>query len=347
MGVMVDGRWERDSAGVPTEEGDFVRAETTFRNFIAPDGEFPPESGRYHLYVSWACPWAHRTIIFRKLKGLEAHIGLSATHWLMGEEGWTFEVADGVIPDPLGAHALHEVYARADPHYTGRVNVPVLYDLKTNRIVSNESADIIRIFNSAFDQLGAAAGDYYPEALREEIDALNERIYATVNNGVYRAGFAKTQQSYDAAVAALFETLDWLEERLSGCRFLFGETLTEADWRLFTTLIRFDAVYYIHFKCNIRALADYPALWEYTKRLLEVQGVAETVKLYHIKHHYYLSHPWIDPTGIVPLDFEKDVALLAASAGASHQPLPQAGEAHGESGFPSRDRLDQSGPSSG
>lgn len=339
MGMMVNGRWERGStpdrgpgqAGLPTEQGHFVRPQTTFRNFIVPGGEFPPESGRYHLYVSWACPWAHRTLIFRKLKGLEAHIGLSATHWLMGEEGWTFHAADGVIPDPLGAHALHEVYSRADPGYTGRVNVPVLYDLRTNRIVSNESADIIRMLNSAFDQVGAAAGDYYPEALRGEIDALNERIYATVNNGVYRAGFATTQQAYDAPVAALFETLDWLEGRLSARRFLCGETLTEADWRLFTTLIRFDAVYYIHFMCNIRALADYPALWDYTKRLLDVPGVAETVNLDHIKRHYYLSHPWIDPTGIVPLDFEKDVALLAKSHGASSRPLPQAREALAES----------------
>lgn len=313
MGMMVNGVWQRDNTAVPTEDGEFRRPETTFRNFIMPSGEFPPDSGRYHLYVSWACPWAHRTLIFRKLKGLEAHIGLSATHWLMGDEGWTFEVADGVIPDPLGAHALHEVYARADPGYTGRVNVPVLYDLRTNQIVSNESADIIRMFNSGFEEVGALPGDYYPEALRGEIDALNERIYATVNNGVYRAGFARTQQAYDTAVAALFETLDWLEERLSGRSFLCGETLTEADWRLFTTLIRFDAVYYIHFKCNIRALADYPALWGYTKRLLEVPGVAETVNLDHIKRHYYLSHPWIDPTGIVPTDFEKDVALAVAS----------------------------------
>ncbi len=300
MGKMIDGVWRREQDAAPTTNGGFVRPATAFRDRIEPGGRFPPEAGRYHLYVSLACPWAHRTLIFRRLKGLEGHIGLSVTHWLMGEDGWTFDIAEGVIPDPLGARALHEIYARADRHYTGRVSVPVLWDLREGTIVNNESAEIIRMFNSAFDGAGAAPGDYYPEDLRPEINALNERIYATVNNGVYKAGFARTQPAYDAAVAALFETLDWLEDRLSRQQFLCGERITEADWRLFTTLIRFDAVYHGHFKCNLRRLLDYTALWNYTRSLFQIPGVAETVNLDHIKRHYYLSHPWLDPTGIVP-----------------------------------------------
>ncbi len=300
MGGMIDGVWRRDGEAVPTASGGFARPETSFRDHVALGGRFPPEAGRYHLYVSLACPWAHRTLIFRCLKRLEGQISLSVTHWLMGEEGWTFDEGDGVIPDPSGAPALHEVYARADRHYTGRVTVPVLWDKQNGTIVSNESAEIVRMLNSAFDGCGAATGDYYPKALRPEINALNERIYVTVNNGVYRAGFAKTQAAYDDAVSALFNTLDWLEDRLSGQPFLCGAQVTEADWRLFTTLVRFDAVYYGHFKCNLRRLADYPALWEYTRTLCRVPGIAETVNLTHIKRHYYLSHPWLDPTGIVP-----------------------------------------------
>ncbi len=301
MGEMIDGVWRRDQDAAPTANGGFVRPATEFRHQIEPGGRFPPESGRYHLYASLACPWAHRTLIFRRLKGLEAHIGLSVTHWLMGDDGWTFADAPGVVADPWGAHALYEIYARSDPHYTGRVSVPVLWDRIERTIVSNESAEIIRMFNSAFDGLGATPGDYYPGALRPSIDALNERIYATVNNGVYRAGFAKTQPAYDDAVSALFDTLDWLETLLSGEHFLCGDQVTEADWRLFTTLVRFDPVYHGHFKCNLRRLADYPALCNYARVLSRMPGVLETINLDHIKRHYYLSHPWIDPSGIVPI----------------------------------------------
>ncbi len=300
MGQLIDGRWTNAEGAVPVTNGAFARPQAAFRNQIEAGGRFPPQAGRYHLYASLACPWAHRTLIFRRLKKLETHIGLSITHWLMADQGWTFEPAEGVIPDPFGAQTLHEIYTRADPGYTGRVSVPVLWDTVENTIVSNESADIIRMFNSAFNDIGAANGDYYPEEKRGEIDALNERIYATVNNGVYRAGFAKTQHAHDTAVAALFETLDWLEARLSAQTYLTGESMTEADWRLFTTLIRFDAVYHGHFKCNIRRLVDYPALMRFTRTLYVVPGVAETVNFEHIKRHYYLSHPWLDPTGIVP-----------------------------------------------
>jgi putative glutathione S-transferase len=304
MGRMVDGVWRRDdhltrNAG----DGAFIRPETSFRDRIASGGRFAPEVGRYHLYVSLACPWAHRALIFRALKRLDPFIGVSVTHWLMGEDGWTFETGEGVIADPLfGARFLHEIYARADPAYSGRVSVPVLWDRAQNTIVNNESADIIRMFNSAFDGVGAAAGDFYPVALRGEIDALNERIYGTLNNGVYKAGFATTQAAYEAAIVPLFETLDFLESRLSdGRRFLYGDIITEADWRLFTTLVRFDAVYVGHFKCNIRRLVDYPALSAYARRLYDVDGVAKTVDFGHIKRHYYMSHPTINPTRIVPL----------------------------------------------
>ena len=243
-----------------------MRAQTAFRNWVTPDGRpgptgsggFSAEPGRYHLYVSLACPWAHRTLIMRALKGLEQIIPVSVTHWLMAEQGWTFSPGEGVIPDPLfNSRYLHEIYTRADPHYTGRVTVPVLWDQHTQTIVNNESSEIIRMLNSAFDAVGAPPGDYYPTELREEIDALNARIYDTVNNGVYKAGFATTQAAYEEAVAPLFETLDWLEERLAHSRFLCDDTLTEADMRLFTTLVRFDPVYHGHFKCNIRRLIDY------------------------------------------------------------------------------------------
>ena len=251
-------------------------------------------------YVSLACPWAHRALIFRMLKGLEAMIDVSVVHWLMADDGWTFEPGEGVVPDPEGARFLRDVYLRADAHYTGKVTVPVLWDTVEKTIVNNESAEIIRMLNSAFDDLGAKPGDYYPERLRGEIDALNAQIYDTVNNGVYRAGFARSQAAYDEAVTALFDTLDWLDGLLSDQTYLCGETITEADWRLFTTLVRFDAAYHGHFKCNIRRLADYPSLTRYMHRLLSVAGVAETVDLGHIKRHYYLSHPWLDPAGIVP-----------------------------------------------
>ena len=300
MGEMIDGVWHRENA-VPVRAGSFQRAPTRFRDTIAPGGPFPPQAGRYHLYVSLACPWAHRTMIFRKLKGLEGIVGLSVTHWLMGDDGWNFAEGPGVVADTvLGATFMHQLYSLADAGFSGRVTVPVLWDKQTNRIVNNESAEIIRIFNHAFDGIGAKPGDYAPATLLPEIDAINTRIYETLNNGVYRAGFARSQEAYDAAVGPVFATLDWLESRLSRQRFLCGDTLTEADWRLFTTLVRFDAVYHGHFKCNLRRLVDYPALWAYARSLFQWPSVAETVNFDHIKRHYYMSHPWVNPSRIVP-----------------------------------------------
>ena len=319
MGLLFNGKWvDRwyDTAG---HEGHFVRKAAQFRNWITADGSpgpsgrggFEAEAGRYHLYVSLACPWANRALIFRHLKGLEDLIGLSVVHWYMGEEGWTFEPGEGVIPDPIhGAHFLHEIYTRADPEYSGRVTVPLLWDRKTNTIVSNESSEIIRMLNTAFDGLGAHEGDYYPEELRDEIDAINARIYSNVNNGVYKAGFASTQSAYEEAVVPLFETLDWLEKRLSKGRYLVGGQLTEADWRLFTTLARFDPVYVGHFKCNIRRLVDYPHLSAYTRELYQHKGVSDTINMHHIKHHYYESHAAINPSGVVPVG--PDLALNEA-----------------------------------
>jgi len=309
MGMMIDGAWVRENRVRSDAAGEFRRPDTTFRDRIEPGGRFPPEAGRYHLYVSLACPWAHRTLIFRRLKRLEGIIGLSVVHWLMGDDGWTFADGEGVIPDPvMGARCLHELYARADARFSGRVSVPVLWDRATDNIVNNESAEIIRIFNATFDGIGAAPGDYYPAALRAEIDAVNARVYATVNNGVYRAGFATTQAAYEAAVMPLFDTLDWLEERLSRQPYLCGERVTEADWRLFTTLIRFDAVYHGHFKCNLRRIVDYPALWDYTRSLFQADRVAGTVDFGHIKRHYYMSHPWVNPSRIVPAGPVLDLA---------------------------------------
>lgn len=300
MGQLVDGVWtteDRKTGG----DGAFQRAATSFRDRIEPGGRFPPEAGRYRLYVSLACPWAHRTLIFRALKGLADLIPVSVTHWHMGENGWGFAPGPGVVPDPIfHARHLHEVYTAAKPDFTGRVTVPVLLDTHTRRIVNNESAEIIRILNSAFDAIGATPGDYAPADLLPEIEAVNARVYETLNNGVYRCGFARTQAAYDAAITPLFETLDWLEDRLSRQRFLCGDRITEADWRLFTTLIRFDAVYHGHFKCNLRRIADYPALDDYLRSLLHCPGVAETVDLHHIRHHYYGSHRHLNPSGIVP-----------------------------------------------
>jgi putative glutathione S-transferase len=252
--------------------------------------------------VSLACPWAHRALIFRKLKGLEEIISLSSVHWFMGREGWSFQPGPGVIPDPIfGARALYEVYVGSDAHYTGRVTVPVLFDKKTRKIVNNESSEIIRMFNNAFDSVGAYKLDLYPQALRAEIDGLNERIYDTVNNGVYKAGFAATQQAYEEAVRPLFETLDLLDERLATHRYLCGSQITEADWRLFTTLIRFDAVYVGHFKCNWKRIADYKNLSGWLDELYQISGIAETVNFEHIKRHYYESHTRLNPSGIVPV----------------------------------------------
>jgi putative glutathione S-transferase len=310
MGLLVDGVWQDKWYDTESTGGRFVRQGAAFRNWVTSDGSpgpsgvggFKAEPGRYHLYVSLACPWAHRTLIFRKLKGLADMIDVSVVHWLMRENGWTFTEGPGVVPDPLhGARFLHQIYTRAEPHYTGRVTVPVLWDKATGTIVNNESSEIIRMFNSAFDACGATEGDFYPEELRAEIDALNARIYDSVNNGVYKAGFATTQKAYETTFAELFETLDFLERRLATRRYLLGDCLTEADWRLFTTLLRFDPVYVGHFKCNLRRVADYQNLSSYLRDLYQVPGVAETVNLLHIKGHYYQSHRTINPTGIVPL----------------------------------------------
>ncbi len=310
MGLLQDGKWIDRWYDTTATGGHFKRKPSRFRNWITTDGSpgpsgsggFRAESGRYHLYISHACPWAHRTMIFRRLKELEGMISVSVVHWFMGENGWTFAPGDGVVPDPVaGAEFLHQIYTRADPTCSGRVTVPVLWDRERGTIVSNESSEIIRMFNSAFDEVGAAPGDYYPPALRQEIDALNARIYTTLNNGVYKAGFATTQAAHEAAVLPLFETLDWLEARLSTHRYLTGPRLTEADWRLFTTLIRFDPVYVGHFKCNIRRIADYPALTGYLRELYQIGGIRDTVHMDHIKRHYYQSHTSINPSGVVPL----------------------------------------------
>ncbi len=310
MGLLIDGIWHDQWYDTKSTQGRFVRKASQFRNWVTADdspgptgeGGFKAEPGRYHLYISYACPWAHRTLIFRKLKGLEAMISLSVVHWFMGEQGWTFAEGSGVIPDSLFSSSyLHQVYTQANPSYTGRVTVPVLWDKQTNTIVNNESAEIIRMFNSAFDGIGATPGDYYPESLREDIDQLNDRIYNTVNNGVYKCGFATTQDAYEEALKPLFDSLDWLDQRLSTQRYLTGDRITEADWRLFTTLVRFDPVYVGHFKCNLRRIVDYPHLWPYLRDLYQQPGIADTVNFQHIKGHYYESHSTINPTGVVPV----------------------------------------------
>ncbi|WP_353193734.1 glutathione S-transferase family protein [Pandoraea pnomenusa] len=310
MGLLVDGEWHTDWYDTRATGGRFERRPATFRHWVTPDGApgaggeggFAAERGRYLLYVSLACPWAHRTLIMRALKGLQDMIPVAVVNWLMLDDGWTFRPGPGVSGDPVGnAPFLRDVYLAADERFTGRVTVPVLWDTQRRTIVSNESSEILRMFNSAFDGLGAIPGDYYPLVLREEIDALNARIYDTVNNGVYKAGFATTQAAYEEAVAPLFETLDWLDERLATRRFLTGERMTEADIRLFTTLIRFDAVYVGHFKCNLRRIADYPNLSAYTRDVYQQPGIAATVNFQHIKGHYYESHRTINPTGIVPM----------------------------------------------
>ena len=309
MGLLQEGKWVDKWYDIKASNGHFVRKSSQFRNWIPPDGAagptgssgFKAEAGRYHLYVSLACPWAHRTLIFRVLKGLEDIISISVVHWYMAEDGWTFETGDGVIPDVVnGANFLHQVYTKSKPEYSGRVTVPVLWDKKQGAIVSNESSEIIRMFNSAFDGAGATGGDYYPNVLRTQIDELNDRIYGTLNNGVYRCGFATTQAAYEAAVMPLFDTLDWLESLLAKARYLTGNLITEADWRLFTTLIRFDAVYVGHFKCNLRRIIDYPNLSNYLRDLYQKPGVAKTVNMQHIKGHYYSSHATINPSGVVP-----------------------------------------------
>jgi len=314
MGLLIDGVWHDHWYDTKSTGGRFVRKDSAFRNWITPDGSpgpsgrggFPAEAGRYHLYVSLACPWAHRTLIFRKLERLEDLITVSIVEPYMGKEGWTFgegETADHVH----GKKRLYEIYLLADPHYTGRVTVPVLWDKKLGTIVNNESFEIIRMFDTAFDGITGVRQDYYPEELRAEIDTINARVYDAINNGVYKAGFATTQEAYEEAFRELFKALDEIEERLAKRRYLLGSRITEADWRLFTTLVRFDAVYVGHFKCNLRRIADYPNLSGYLRELYQVPGVAETVSFDHIKRHYYQSHPTINPTGIVPVGPELDL----------------------------------------
>jgi putative glutathione S-transferase len=316
MGLLQNGKWVDQWYDTKSTGGRFERKAAQFRNWITKDGTAGPtgsggfiaEPGRYHLYVSLACPWAHRTMIFRALKGLESMISVSVVHWYMVDHGWTFDAADGVIPDSVNdARLLHEIYTKADSDFSGRVTVPIIWDKKNKTIVSNESSEIIRMFNSAFDNVGADVGDYYPKELRQEIDSLNDRIYSTLNNGVYRCGFATTQEAYDEVVIPLFDTLDWLEDILSSKTYLTGNQITEADWRLFTTLIRFDPVYVGHFKCNIRRIIDYPNLSNYVRDLYQQPGIADTVNMEHIKNHYYASHETINPSRVVPkgpdLDF--------------------------------------------
>lgn len=322
MGVLVDGVWHDRGYDQEKHQGRFERDAARFRNWVTADGTpgpsgeggFKAERGRYHLYASYFCPWATRCLIMRKLKGLEDVISLSITHWLMRENGITFAEDDGVIPDPLhNARYLYEVYRAAKPDYSGRVTVPVLWDKQRGTIVSNESSEIIRMMNAAFDDVGATGPDYYPAELRHEIDVINALVYDKVNNGVYKAGFATTQAAYEAAVVPLFETLDLLDHRLAGQRYLTGDRITEADIRLITTLLRFDIVYVGHFKCNIRRIADYPALLAYVADLFAIDAVASTFRPDHIKNHYYRSHAWINPTGVVPVGPADQLTTAAAA----------------------------------
>jgi glutathionyl-hydroquinone reductase len=312
MGQLVDGVWTDAWYDTAKTGGRFERSTTAFRNWITPDGApgpsgtggFAVEAGRYHLYVSHACPWAHRTLIFRELKGLAPLIDVSVVHPDMLKDGWTFDTGfDGATGDRLhGLPFLRDLYLKADPNISGRVTVPVLWDKTRETIVSNESAEIIRMFNSAFDGVTGNRDDYWPEPLRDSIETVNERIYDTVNNGVYKAGFATTQPAYDEAVTALFDSLDWLDARLGDHRYLMGDRITEADWRLVTTLFRFDAVYHLHFKCNRRRLIDYPNLWPYARELYQWPGVAGTVHFDHIVRHYHYSHDTINPHRIIPIN---------------------------------------------
>ncbi|WP_370046493.1 MULTISPECIES: glutathione S-transferase family protein [Salipiger] len=316
MGLLVDGEWQ-DRWDYNDDSGKFQRSETAFRNWITADGSagpsgeggFKAEPGRYHLYVSYACPWAHRALVFRALKGLEELIPVSVVHPDMLSDGWTFKTDfPGATGDRLyDLPFLRDIYTKAQPDISGRVTVPVLWDKERETIVSNESAEIIRMFNEAFDGLTGNSDDYWPEELREAIEPVNARIYDTVNNGVYKAGFATSQEAYDDAVGPLFESLDWIEERLSKGRYLMGERITEADWRLFTTLIRFDQVYNVHFKCNKARIVDYPNLWAYTRELYQWPGVADTVHFDHFKRHYYYSHDMINPNRIIPVGPDLDL----------------------------------------
>jgi putative glutathione S-transferase len=309
MGQLIEGVWSGRHSP-PSQDGRFMRVETRFRNWVTADGGpgptgeggFKAAPGRYHLYVSLACPWAHRTLIMRRLKGLEDAIGISVVHWHIADQGWEFREGPRATGDRLfGLDHLHQLYARAQPDYTGRVSVPVLWDQERQTIVNNESPEIVRMLNAAFDQVGGDGPDYYPQPLRAAIDAINERVFEHVNNGVYKAGFARSQEAYDEAVSALFETLDALDERLSRQRYLTGDRITEADIRLFTTLVRFDAVYHGHFKCNRSRLTEMPVLWAYARDLFQTPGFGDTIDFDHIKRHYYRVHRDINPTGIVPV----------------------------------------------
>lgn len=312
MGLLVDGEWQDKWYDTKSTKGKFERSEAKFRNWVTADGSagpsgeggFAAESGRYHLYVSYACPWAHRALIFRQLKDLTDHIGVSAVHPDMLGDGWSFATDfDGATGDRLyDLPFARDIYTKADPKFTGRVTVPILWDKKQETIVSNESSEIIRMFNSAFDGLTGNSDDYWPEKLREEIAPVNQRIYDTLNNGVYKSGFATSQEAYDEAVQPLFDTLDWIEGILAENRYLMGDRLTEADWRLFTTLIRFDLVYHQHFKCNRRRIIDYPNLWGYTRELYQWPGVAGTVHFDHIVRHYHFSHESVNPHRIIPIN---------------------------------------------
>ena len=310
MGLLIDGEWHDEWYDTKKSKGRFVRSQSQFRNWVTEDGQpgdagkggFAAASDRYHLYVSLACPWAHRTLIMRHLKDLEDHISVSVVHPLMLEKGWSFQEGPGVIGDPVHhAQYFYEIYLKADPLYTGRVTVPVLWDKKTQTMVSNESSEIIRMFNTAFNGITQNHEDFYPPASRPEIDEINDRIYHQVNNGVYKSGFATTQKAYEDAVVPLFETLEWLDDHLSNRKYLLGDKLSEADIRLFTTLIRFDPVYHGHFKCNRRRLIEIPHLAAYTRRLYTQPAFRNTTNMDHIKLHYYGSHPTLNPTGIVPI----------------------------------------------
>ena len=325
MGLLVEGTWHDRGYEQDKHDGRFERDASVFRNWVTPDGApgpsgnggFKAEAGRYHLYASYFCPWATRCLIMRRLKGLKDAISLSITDWLMREDGITFHERDGIIADPIHhARFLHQIYTAAKPDYSGRVTVPVLWDKVERTIVSNESAEIIRMMNSAFDGVGATGPDFYPQDLRHEINVVNDLVYDKVNNGVYKAGFATSQKAYEAAVHPLFETLDLLDHRLAAQRFLTGDTMTEADIRLVTTLLRFDIVYVGHFKCNIRRIADYPALSAYLEDMMSIDAVASTFRPDHIKNHYYRSHPWINPTGVVPVGPADELLQPAGAAAA-------------------------------
>jgi len=318
MGQLVDGIWQDVWYDTKSTGGSFKRSEAKFRNWITADGAagptgeagFKAESGRYHLYVSYACPWAHRTLIFRELKELTDHISISAVHPDMLSDGWTFQTdVHGATGDTLfNLPFARDVYLRALPDMTGRVTVPILWDKQRETIVSNESSEIIRMFNGAFNDITGNTNDYWPEELRDAIAPINDRIYDTLNNGVYKSGFATTQEAYEAGVIPLFDTLDWLESHLSQNRYLMGDTITEADWRLWTTLIRFDSVYHLHFKCNRKRIVDYPNLWAFTRELYQWQGVAQTVNMDHIVRHYHYSHDTINPNRIIPINPVLDYA---------------------------------------